>query len=153
MPVIVCKRVFFVYIDDDNTTDPSQNPALLSYCCYGRQAMPVSCYTSCSHAVKNTSRCKEKSDTTLTDKTEQVNSGIKMYFIFIFLEIQIINTILWLKQITVAPQFKRRVNQLSFHIYIKGTYYAKFTFTCYLNSLWTCTQPPYNDKNPPAPFF
>ncbi len=39
--------------------DPSQKPALLSYCCYVRQAMTLSQNASCSHAVQNTLRSKE----------------------------------------------------------------------------------------------
>ncbi len=39
----------------------------------------------------------------------------------LFFKIQTINTVLWLFnmscQITVAPQFKRQINQTSFHIY------------------------------------
>ncbi len=62
--------------------DLSQKPALLSYCCYVRQAMPLSHYTSHSHAVKNTSRSKEETDNVPTDKTEQVPSGMKQVVIF-----------------------------------------------------------------------
>ncbi len=57
-----------------------KSPVLLSYCCYARQAMPLSHYTPCSHAVKNTSRSKEETDNTPTDKTEQVTSGMKQEF-------------------------------------------------------------------------
>ncbi len=37
---------------------------------------------------------------------------------------------------------------------LKGTYYAKFTFTCCLNISVSsvCTQPPYNDTNLPTLF-
>ncbi len=39
--------------------------------------IPPSHYT-CSHAVKNTSQSKEETDNTLTEKTEQVTSGMKL---------------------------------------------------------------------------
>ncbi len=50
-----------------------------------------------------------------------------------------------------------------FHFKLKGIYYAKLIYTCHLdiNVCWqcvgmcgsVCTQPTYNDKNPPTPFF
>ncbi len=43
-------------------------------------AMPdIQCrsHTTRSHAVKNTSQSKEETDSTLTEKTEQVTSGMK----------------------------------------------------------------------------
>ncbi len=46
--------------------DRLQRPTLLSYCCYTRQIMPLSHYTSCSHTVKNTSQSKEKTDSVPT---------------------------------------------------------------------------------------
>ncbi len=42
---------------------PLQKPTVLSYCCYVRQAMPLSRYT-CSHVVKNTSRSRQETDYT-----------------------------------------------------------------------------------------
>ncbi len=39
--------------------------------------MPLSRYTSCSHAVKNTLQSKEETDNAPTDKTEQVTLGMK----------------------------------------------------------------------------
>ncbi len=60
-----------------------KRPAPLSYCYYVRQAMVLSRYKSCSHAVKNTFRSKEETDNTLRDKTEQVTFGMKQSF-FIF---------------------------------------------------------------------
>ncbi len=52
----------------------------LRYCCYVRQAMALSCYTS----VKNTSRSTEKTDNTPIDKTEHVTLGMKQSFSFQF---------------------------------------------------------------------
>ncbi len=89
--------------------------------------MLLSHYT-CSHAVKNTSQSKEETDNTLTEKT----AGYFWYQTrfqdpqilnwVIFKEIQTINTVLWLFnvswQITVLPQFKH-VIWSSFHIYLK----------------------------------
>ncbi len=77
--------------------DPLQNaPPPLSYSCYVRQAMALSRNTSCSHAVKNTSRRKEETDNAPTDKTEQVTSVMKQ--IFFFLEIQFSNCSKYTKQ-------------------------------------------------------
>ncbi len=59
-------------------SDPLQKPALLSYCCYGWQAMALSRHTSCSHAVKNTLRSKEETDNTPTDKTEKASLGMNV---------------------------------------------------------------------------
>ncbi len=108
--------------------DRSQTPPTLSYCCHDRQTMPLSHYTSCSHAVKNTSQSKEETDNTLTEKTagyfwhETRSQDPQLLNWIIFKEIQTINTILWLFnmlwQITVLPQFKH-VNRSSFHIYLK----------------------------------
>ncbi len=58
---------------DSHPIDRSQNPPTLSYCCYARHTM----HYTCSHAVKNTSQSKEETDNTLTEKTEQVTSGMK----------------------------------------------------------------------------
>ncbi len=41
------------------------------------KTMPLSHYTSCSHAVKNTLQSKEETDNTPTEKTEQVTSNMK----------------------------------------------------------------------------
>ncbi len=49
----------------------------LPYFCCVRQAVVLSRHTSCSHAVKNTSRSKEDNDNAPTDKTEQVTLGMK----------------------------------------------------------------------------
>ncbi len=100
MPVIICKTVFFVHIDDDTTADPSQKPALLRYYCFVRQAMPFSHHTSCSHAVKNvfSTRSTEKTDNTPTDKTEQVNSAMKQSLSFLIVNIfkEMLTIIFWL---------------------------------------------------------
>ncbi len=76
----------------------------------------------CSQAVKHTSKSKEETDNTLTDKTEQVTSGMKQGLSFCQ-DIQTINTVFWLFyvswQIAVAPQFKRHMKRSSFHIYLK----------------------------------
>ncbi len=108
--------------------DRSQNPPTLSYCCHDRQTMPLSHYTSCSHAVKNTSQSKEETDNTPTEKTEQVTSDMRrsqdpqLLNWVILKEIQTINTVLWLFnvswQITVLTQFKY-VNRSCFPIYLK----------------------------------
>ncbi len=62
--------------------DPSQRLSLLHYCCYVQQAVPLSLHTSCSHAVKNTSRSKEDTYNMLKDKTEQVTLGMKQNLSF-----------------------------------------------------------------------
>ncbi len=64
-------------------TDSSKRPIPLRYCCYVRQAMLLSHHTSCSHAVKNTSRSKEETDNVPTDKTEQVTFGMKQFSNFL----------------------------------------------------------------------
>ncbi len=80
-----------------NATESLQRPAPLSYCCYVRQAMALSCHTPCSHEIKNTSQSKEETDNMLTDKTEQVTSGMKQSLSFQILsflkEIQTINIV------------------------------------------------------------
>ncbi len=55
-------------------------PPPLSYCYV--QQVPLSHYTSCLHAVENTSQSKEETDNTPTDKTEQVTSGMKQSLSF-----------------------------------------------------------------------
>ncbi len=65
------------YMTKKTQLTPSQRPALL-YCCYVWQAMVL----SCSRAEKNTSRSKEETDNTPTDKTEQVTSGMKQSLSF-----------------------------------------------------------------------
>ncbi len=94
--------------------------------------------------MKNTSQSKEETDNTLTEKTEQVTSGMKQglrtlsFQTVIFKEIQTINNsfvslnVSW--QITVLPQFKH-VNRSSFHIYLKhemnmNKHQKEFYFNC-----------------------
>ncbi len=87
--------------------DPSQRPGvglfggLLLLC---RQAMVLSCHTPCSHVVKNTLWSKEETNNVPTDKTEQVTLGVKQISAFkcslFFTEIQTINAILWLFNVT-----------------------------------------------------
>ncbi len=48
----------------------AKNRPPLHYCCYVRQTMALSRHTSCSHAVKNTSQSKEKTDNEPTNKAE-----------------------------------------------------------------------------------
>ncbi len=135
MPVIVCKTVF-LHIDDDNTVDPSQKPALLRYYCFVRQAMSFSHHTSCSHAVKKifSTWSTEKTDNKPTDKTEQVNSAMKQSLSFLIVNIfkQMLTIIFWLLivswKIAVAPQFKRRMNQMSFSYLLKGHLLCKMDF-------------------------
>ncbi len=76
-----------------------KDPLTLS--CYLQQTMPLSHYTPCSHAVKNTLLSKEETDNTLTDKTKQVtsdmNQGLRTlsFQMLSFLKvIQTINTVL-----------------------------------------------------------
>ncbi len=66
------------------TIDNSQNPTLLSYSCYVQQAMPLSHYTSCSHAVKNPLWSQE--DTDNTDKAGHFwyEQGLSFKMVVIF---------------------------------------------------------------------
>ncbi len=59
-----------------STIDPLQKLALLSYCCYLRQAMLLSHYTSCSHTVK-IHRGGKRGNWQRADNTDQVTSGMK----------------------------------------------------------------------------
>ncbi len=76
--------------------DCLQRPTLLSYCCYLQQTMPLSHYTPCCHAVKNTSQRKEETDNTGHLWYETRSQDSQLSNIVIFKEIQIINTIVWL---------------------------------------------------------
>ncbi len=61
------------------------------------QAIPLSCHTSCSHAVKNTSLSKEATDNTeRQDIAGYFRYKISAFKFWHFFEIQTINNVLWL---------------------------------------------------------
>ncbi len=109
----------------------SQRPTLLSYCCRPGQTMPLSHYTR-SVLTQWKIHCRAKRKLTTCRQTRQSrlllvwNKVSQLSNLVIFKEIQTINTVLWLFnvswQITVLPYFKH-VHRSSFHIYVKHEMY------------------------------
>ncbi len=111
-----------------NELGRSQNPPTLSYCCYARHTMPLSHLHMFSRSEKYIA--EQRGNWQNTDREDRAG-----YFWYetrsqdpqllngvIFKEIQTINTVLWLFnvswQITVLPQFKHVIRS-SFHNYLK----------------------------------
>ncbi len=63
--------VWYIYF---TTVDPSQRTTPFRYCCYIRQALPLSRHTLSSRSEKYSN---EETDKALTDKTETVHLGMK----------------------------------------------------------------------------